>query len=82
MSRLAALLLGFGLALTSASAVRAQEAAAPATQPAETTVVRTVLDKVLVWARNPSRVIATLPQGPLAVRLREAQTTRSSGRAA
>jgi opacity protein-like surface antigen len=63
MSRLAALLLGFGLALTPASAVRAQEAAAPAAQSAETTVVRTTRDKVLVWVRNPSRVIATLPEG-------------------
>jgi hypothetical protein len=42
----------------------AQEpAAAPAAQPAGTTVVRTTRDRVMVWARNPSRVIATLPEG-------------------
>lgn len=32
-------------------------------QVAATTVVRTTRDRVLVWARNPSRVIATLPAG-------------------
>lgn len=37
--------------------------AVSAAQVAATTVVRTTRDKVLVWARNPSRVIATLPEG-------------------
>ena len=43
----------------------AQETPAPppATPSAEATVVRTTRDRVLVWARNPSRVIATLPAG-------------------
>jgi opacity protein-like surface antigen len=43
----------------------AQTPAAPsvsAAQAAETTVVRTARERVLVWARNPSRVIATLPE--------------------
>jgi opacity protein-like surface antigen len=34
-----------------------------AAQAAGTTVVRTTHERVLVWARNPSRVIATLPEG-------------------
>jgi opacity protein-like surface antigen len=34
-----------------------------AAQVAATTVVRTSRDRVLVWARNPSRVIATVPEG-------------------
>lgn len=34
-----------------------------AAQSAATTVVRTTRDRVLVWARNPSRVIATIPEG-------------------
>lgn len=34
-----------------------------AAQVAATTVVRTARERVLVWARNPSRVIATLPEG-------------------
>ena len=42
---------------------RAQEPAATAAQPAAVTVVRTARDQVLVWARNPSRVMATLPAG-------------------
>ena len=42
---------------------RAQEPAATAPQPAAITVVRTARDKVLVWARSPSRVMATLPAG-------------------
>jgi len=42
---------------------RAQEPAATAPQPAAVTVVRTARDKVLVWARSPSRVMATLPAG-------------------
>ena len=42
---------------------RAQEPAATAPQPAAVTVVRTARDKVLVWARSPSRVMATLPEG-------------------
>lgn len=33
----------------------------PAAQVAATTVVRTTRDRAMVWARNPSRVIATLP---------------------
>lgn len=33
------------------------------TQAASTTVVRTTRDRVMVWARNPSRVIATIPEG-------------------
>lgn len=32
-------------------------------QVATPTVVRTTHDRVLVWSRNPSRVIATLPEG-------------------
>ena len=46
--------------------VAAQTPATPsvsAAQMAGTTVVRTTRDRVLVWARNPSRVIATLPEG-------------------
>jgi opacity protein-like surface antigen len=34
-----------------------------AAQAAATTVVRTARERVLVWARNPSRVVATLPEG-------------------
>jgi len=34
-----------------------------AAQVAGTTVVRTTRDRVMVWARSPSRVIATLPEG-------------------
>lgn len=34
-----------------------------AAHAAATTVVRTARERVLVWARNPSRVIATLPEG-------------------
>jgi opacity protein-like surface antigen len=34
-----------------------------AAQAAATTVVRTARERVLVWVRNPSRVIATLPEG-------------------
>jgi opacity protein-like surface antigen len=39
------------------------EAAAAPAEPAVTTVVKTTKERVLVWARNPSRVIATLPLG-------------------
>jgi opacity protein-like surface antigen len=35
----------------------------PAAPRAETTVVTTTRERVLVWVRNPSRVIATLPVG-------------------
>jgi len=41
----------------------AQTPAVSAAQAAGSTVVRTTRDRVLVWARNPSRVIATLPDG-------------------
>jgi opacity protein-like surface antigen len=41
----------------------AQTPSVSAAQGAGTTVVRTTRDGVLVWARNPSRVIATLPEG-------------------
>ena len=55
------------IALLSASAAaRAQTPAEPSVssaQVAATTVVRTTRDQVLVWVRNPSRVIATLPEG-------------------
>ncbi len=34
-----------------------------ATRRAEPTIVRTNREQTLVWSRNPSRVIATLPQG-------------------
>lgn len=54
------LLIGCGLiwppALEAQTSVSAVQAAA-------TTVVRTTRDRVLVWVRNPSRVIATLPEG-------------------
>ncbi len=58
-----ALLLTFGLAVMSASPAGAQEPAVTPAQPTETTVVRTNRGQVLVWARNPSRVRATLPAG-------------------
>ena len=48
------------------SPVMAQTPAEPsvsAARMAATTVVRTARERVLVWARNPSRVIATLPEG-------------------
>ena len=45
------------------SGLRAQTPSVSAAQVAGTTVVRTTRDRVLVWARNPSRVIATLPEG-------------------
>jgi opacity protein-like surface antigen len=41
----------------------AQAPAVSSAQSAETTVVRTIHERVLVWSRNPSRVIATLPAG-------------------
>lgn len=57
--------------------VMAQTPGAPsvsAAQAAATTVVRTARERVLVWARNPSRVIATLPEGvSLAALSRDAQ---------
>ena len=53
-----------GLALPAPSAARTPAApSVSAAQAAGTTVVRTTRDRVLVWARNPSRVIATLPEG-------------------
>ena len=41
----------------------AQTPAISAAQARVTTVVSTTHDRVLVWSRNPSRVIATLPEG-------------------
>ena len=55
-----------GWALACPSPLAAQTPAAPsvsAAQAAGTTVVRTTHERVLVWGRNPSRVIATLPEG-------------------
>jgi len=46
-----------------AAPATAQTPTVAAAQAAATTVVRTTRDKVLVWARNPSRVLATLPSG-------------------
>ena len=45
------------------SGLGAQTPSETAAQAAGTTVVRTTRERVLVWARNPSRVIATLPEG-------------------
>jgi len=45
------------------TSLSAQTPAVSAAQAAATTVVRTTHDRVLVWSRNPSRVIATLPEG-------------------
>lgn len=59
MMALAALLAG---SLGPAQA-QAPSPAVAAGQVAVTTVVRTTRDRALVWARNPSRVIATLPAG-------------------
>ncbi len=59
-------LVVLGSALGCHESLGAQTPAAPAVsaaQVAATTVVRTTRDRVLVWARDPSRVIATLPQG-------------------
>ncbi len=55
-----------GGVLAGPSAVKAQTPDQPsvtAAQAAATTVVRTTRDRVLVWARDPSRIIATLPEG-------------------
>ncbi|MBK5298635.1 MAG: porin family protein [Vicinamibacteria bacterium] len=61
------LFLGGGLLVTGTLAwpvpVAAQTPSVSAVQMAGTTVVRTTRDRVLVWARDPSRVIATLPEG-------------------
>jgi opacity protein-like surface antigen len=46
-----------------ATPAEAQPPTVAAEQTAATTVVRTTRDKVLVWGRNPSRVLATLPSG-------------------
>jgi opacity protein-like surface antigen len=51
------------VALGHATAASAQATSAPAAQARSITVVKTSRDRVLVWARNPSRVIATLPEG-------------------
>ena len=52
------------LLIASGGVAQAQQpdAAAPAAQAAPT-IVKTTRDRVLVWTRNPSRVIATLPSG-------------------
>jgi opacity protein-like surface antigen len=63
MRLLAPLVFTFALAPVLALPAAAQEPAAAPAQPVETTVVRTVRGQVLVWARNPSRVMATLPEG-------------------
>ena len=49
--------------LTAPTLLSAQTPALPDAQASGTTVVRTTHDRVLVWSRNPSRVIATLPEG-------------------
>ena len=66
--RLAVVLALGGLAMAGlprplAAQVAPDGPAVSAAQVAATTVVRTTRDKVLVWSRNPSRVIATLPEG-------------------
>ncbi len=48
-----------------ASAASAQVPTVPAGQSQKTSMVRTTRDKVLVWRRNPSMVLATLPEGTL-----------------
>jgi opacity protein-like surface antigen len=45
------------------SAAGAQVATVPAGQSKTQSMVKTTRDKVLVWKRNPSTVIATLPEG-------------------
>lgn len=62
----AAVLAAVVALLGTGAAALAQTPADPsvsATQVAGTTVVRTARERVLVWVRNPSRVIATLPEG-------------------
>jgi opacity protein-like surface antigen len=62
----ASLAVAIAALLSTGSAAIAQTPAEPsvsAAQVAGTTVVRTSRDRVLVWVRNPSRVIATLPEG-------------------
>jgi opacity protein-like surface antigen len=44
------------------AAAQQPDAPAPAAQT-EATVVKTTKDRVLVWVRNPSRIVATLPAG-------------------
>lgn len=59
-------LLGASILLSSVLAGPAPLSAqtpAGSAQATTTTVVRTTHDRVLVWSRNPSRVIATLPEG-------------------
>jgi hypothetical protein len=58
--------LAFSLCLLSGAAAFAQEAAtvpAGEVQSATTTIVKTNRDRVMVWIRNPSRVLTTLPAG-------------------
>jgi opacity protein-like surface antigen len=61
----AALVAAVIIELAPPPAALAQDQAEPveAAQPAGVTVVRTARDRVIVWTRNPSRVIATLPEG-------------------
>jgi opacity protein-like surface antigen len=63
--RAAATALALTAALGGSTPARAQtpSPSVPAGQVSATTVVQTARDRVLVWARNPSRVIATLPSG-------------------
>ena len=67
MSRVAALVLaavaGWSLDAAVAFAQPPAEPTVSSAQVAATTVVKTVRERVLVWVRNPSRVIATLPEG-------------------
>jgi opacity protein-like surface antigen len=61
--------LSFSLLLAyssgNASTALAQVPTVPAGQSQKTSMVRTTRDKVLVWRRNPSMVLATLPEGTL-----------------
>lgn len=52
-----------GILAAPALTLAQDRAPADATRQAERTVVRTNRDQTLVWSRNPSRVIATLPEG-------------------
>ena len=59
--------LAFSSCLLAGAAASAQEpvATVPAgeVQSATTTIVKTNRDRVMVWVRNPSRVLTTLPAG-------------------
>jgi opacity protein-like surface antigen len=69
-----ALALAATLAGSTPALAQTPSPSVPAGQVSATTVVRTARDRVLVWARNPSRVIATLPAGvPLDALARDAQ---------